>query len=657
MEIEKLNNSDLKFLESRIKLKGMKLKRSNKILLSYKLYKLSRLIYAELTPSQKSLVKKYERQRNKSLKFGEFNFNGFGRAYFKVNYTEKELEIDPEIKEVLDKAGFFCPDYKEGYVYKNGDTELKRKYGLISILDKNVKDKDRFKQLKKLFDGRLGTGRKEVSKKLLLVISHNSEDIGAMSTGRDWTSCMNLKDGMYKDTALKQVKYGGMVAYLIFEDDKNIEHPIARIAIKRFINELDENAYVFAAENRIYGEIDTAKNANMQEQLRKLLEKSNKVTGKSSGIYVRRDEDSYSDSKVNEIVKLTPKNVNEILMKFNEGHIVNKITNLIINDEIKVKYLKKDVFERFFNNMNSYSQYIVIMNNKIKSKKYIIQTIKHLLAGRGFNDYASMVLSLLIYGNIKNKKLYIELFKIANEGIVKRIISEKDNNPELYNLFLNYILKNKDIYLLETFIERGLVDLNEDLLKLYLKERPRALIEILENKEDIIKNNKNYIDIIINYFNKNDDGDNSLYKFLDLFNEYMTDEQIDKILKNLANGYYQNVIVNCYEKYPKFRDNIIEYLFESKKIAMLYTLIAKHDVKFTDEQFKEMIYNGINNGRESHILVRMIREGMITDNTIKSDIIDSLIKEREDYFLRELLKRGTNKEMKEKIRKYLRTRR
>lgn len=657
METEKLNNSDLKFLESRIKLKGMKLKRSNKISLSYKLYKLSRLIYAELTPSQKSLVKKYERQRNKSLKFGEFNFNGLGRAYFKVNYTEKELEIDPEIKEVLDKAGFFCPDYKEGYVYKNSDTELKRKYGLISVLDKNVKDKDRFKQLKKLFDGRLGTGRKEVSKKLLLVISYNSEDIGAMSTGRDWTSCMNLKDGMYKDTPLKQVKYGGMVAYLIFEDDKNIEHPIARIAIKRFINELDENAYVFAAENRIYGEIDTAKNANMQEQLKKLLEKSNKVTGKSSGIYVRRDEDSYSDSRVNEIVKLTPKNVNEILMKFNEGYIVDKITNLIINDEIKVKYLKKDVFERFFNNMNSYSQFRVIYNNKIKSKKYIIQTIKHLLSSRGFNDYASMVLSLLIYGNIKNKKLYIELFKIANEGTVNRIISEKDNNPELYNLFLNYILKNKDIYLLETFIERGLVDLNEDLLKLYLKERPRALIEILENKEDIIKNNKNYIDIIINYFNKNDDGDNFLYKFLDLFNEYMTDEQIDKILKNLANGYYQNVMVNCYEKYPKFRDNIIEYLFESKKIAMLYTLMAKHDVKFTDEQFKEMIYNGINNGRESYILVRMIREGMITDNAMKSDIIDSLIKESEVYFLRELLKRGTNKEMKEKIRKYLRTRR
>ena len=219
MKFEDLNKDDLDFIESRIKLKGLKsnlhipIKHAN-IALSYKLYKLSKIIFAELTPEQKKLVKKYERSRDKKLEFGKFNYNSDGRAYFKLNYIEKELEIDPEIKEVLDNAGFFCPDYKEGYVYKTNDTELKRKYSLVPILEKNVKDKDRFKQLKKLFDERLGTGRKEINKKLLLVISHNSEDIGAMSTGRDWTSCMNLVDGMYKETPLKQVKYGGMVAYL-----------------------------------------------------------------------------------------------------------------------------------------------------------------------------------------------------------------------------------------------------------------------------------------------------------------------------------------------------------------------------------------------------------------------------------------------------------
>ncbi len=663
MKFEDLNKEDLDFIESRIKLKGLKsnlhipIKHTN-IALSYKLYKLSKIILAELTPEQKKLVKKYERSRDKKLEFGKFNYNSNGRAYFKLNYTEKELEIDPEIKEVLDNAGFFCPDYKEGYVYKTNDTELKRKYSLVPILEKNVKDKDRFKQLKKLFDERLGTGRKEIHKKLLLVISHNSEDIGAMSTGRDWTSCMNLVDGIYKDTPLKQVKYGGMVAYLIFDDDKNIEHPIARIAIKRLVNELDKNAYIFVSENRVYGEIDTAKNANMSEKLNQLLEKSNKITGKSSGIYNRKDEDSYSDSKINNIVKLTPKNVNEILTKyFDRNEYIDKISELIYKGKIKTKYLKRDVFEKFFNNMNGYAQYIVIFKNDIKNKKYIIQTVNKLLDSRSgtFNDNASMALNLLIKGKIKDKNLYLKVFKNANNNVINNIIKLKDTNQELYNLFLNYALRKKDVYLLQPLIEQGLINLNNDMLKLYLDKSTRSLMEILIKRKDIIENNKQYIDILINHF-KDDDSDNSLYELLHTFNQYMSDEQIDKIFKIISNGYYQETMERCYDDYPKFRDNIIKYLFESKKIGTLFMLIVKHDAKFTDEQLKEMVYNGIDSKEES-VLVRMIKDGIIKDNSLKNNIIDFLIERKDDYWLRELLKKGTNKDMKEKIRNYLRTRR
>lgn len=662
MKFEDLNKDDLDFIESRIKLKGLKsnlhipIKHAN-IALSYKLYKLSKIIFAELTPGQKKLVKKYERSRDKKLEFGKFNYNSDGRAYFKLNYIEKELEIDPEIKEVLDNAGFFCPDYKEGYVYKTNDTELKRKYSLVPILEKNVKDKDRFKQLKKLFDERLGTGRKEINKKLLLVISHNSEDIGAMSTGRDWTSCMNLVDGMYKETPLKQVKYGGMVAYLIFDDDKNIEHPIARIAIKRLVNELDENAYIFVSENRVYGEIDTAKNANMSEKLNQLLEKSNKITGKSSGIYIRKDEDSYSDSKINEVVKLTPKNVNEILMKyFDRNEYIDKISTLIVTGKIKAKYLRKDVFDKFFNNMNAYAQYIVIHKNNIKNKKIIITAVNNLLNTSIFsNDYASMALNLLIYGKIKDKKLYIKVFDNAYANTVDNILKMRDTHTELYNLFLNYVLRKKDVYLLKPLIIKGLIDFDDDMLKLYLNENDILLMEILMKRKDIIENNKQYIDILINHF-KDDNPDNYLYKLLHTFNQYMSDEQIDKIFKIISNGYYQETMERCYDDYPKFRDNIIKYLFESKKIGTLFMLIVKHDAKFTDEQLKEMVYNGIASKEES-VLVRMIKDGIIKDNSLKNDIIDFLIERKDDYWLRELLKKGTNKDMKEKIKNYLKTRR
>jgi len=36
-----------------------------------------------------------------------------------------------------------------------------------------------------------------------------------MSTDRNWTSCMNLNDGAFHETAYRQVQYGGMCAYLI----------------------------------------------------------------------------------------------------------------------------------------------------------------------------------------------------------------------------------------------------------------------------------------------------------------------------------------------------------------------------------------------------------------------------------------------------------
>lgn len=109
---------------------------------------------------------------------------------------------------------------------------------------------------------------------------------------------MELDNGEYKDTPLYQVQYGGMVAYLISAEDKNIEKPFARIAIKRFIPEdYDEDEasskFIFLAENRIYGDVDLADELTFQEELIKILEKSNSLTSDNEfDDYIRDDEDS-----------------------------------------------------------------------------------------------------------------------------------------------------------------------------------------------------------------------------------------------------------------------------------------------------------------------------------------------------------------------------
>jgi hypothetical protein len=100
--------------------------------------------------------------------------------------------------------------------------------------------------------------------------------------------------GCYKSTALKQVQYGGMCAYLIKESDKNIEEPIARIAIKRLVN---NNEFIFVAESIIYGDTQFAEELNFANEVNNILNTSNKETAKNEFFFTRKDGNSYSDRR------------------------------------------------------------------------------------------------------------------------------------------------------------------------------------------------------------------------------------------------------------------------------------------------------------------------------------------------------------------------
>ena len=68
-----------------------------------------------------------------------------------------------------------------------------------------------------------------------VVISGDPHDIAQMSTGRGWTSCMDLAGtGEQSEDVYCEVEKGGLVAYLIKAQDREIKKPIARIHIRRF---------------------------------------------------------------------------------------------------------------------------------------------------------------------------------------------------------------------------------------------------------------------------------------------------------------------------------------------------------------------------------------------------------------------------------------
>lgn len=88
--------------------------------------------------------------------------------------------------------------------------------------------------------------------RVFMVVSRRPEDILNMSTGRSWTSCMDLEGGQYACDARKEAESGSLVAYAVREGDRDIEDPLARIHVKRFEDMSGNN--VAMAEDAVYGQ-------------------------------------------------------------------------------------------------------------------------------------------------------------------------------------------------------------------------------------------------------------------------------------------------------------------------------------------------------------------------------------------------------------------
>ena len=97
---------------------------------------------------------------------------------------------------------------------------------------------------------------------LMVVISRHPIDVANMSTGTEWESCMTFekKDGgkgVYCEKLVDDLKYGTLVAYLVNVGDRGIKEPLARVAIKPFVNRDDPRDVVLIPEARTYSATTT----------------------------------------------------------------------------------------------------------------------------------------------------------------------------------------------------------------------------------------------------------------------------------------------------------------------------------------------------------------------------------------------------------------
>lgn len=95
--------------------------------------------------------------------------------------------------------------------------------------------------------------RENKVKSFYIVFSKHRYDVAGMSTGRGWTSCMNLYTGINAQYVQHDVEAGTLVAYLVRNDDLNIKNPVARVAIKPFVSLEDPSNVLYQAEQKVYG--------------------------------------------------------------------------------------------------------------------------------------------------------------------------------------------------------------------------------------------------------------------------------------------------------------------------------------------------------------------------------------------------------------------
>jgi hypothetical protein len=191
------------------------------------------------------------------------------RIYLPFSKSEENKDLEKQLNAAFEEYGYYVSDLKNGYAQKKDNKNIFRIGKLINDIQKTdlKKIKSEFENksisLSKYNDEirmynnywndlRNDFNTRGTSSDLLVVISKNIHDIGSMSTGRGWESCMTLGKGSQHKNVYCEVQYGGFIAYLIKNNDKNIESPIARIHIRRFDNKKGDSIAI--PEETIYGE-------------------------------------------------------------------------------------------------------------------------------------------------------------------------------------------------------------------------------------------------------------------------------------------------------------------------------------------------------------------------------------------------------------------
>ena len=352
-----------------------------------------------------------------------------GRIYIPLSEVQEEdIKSTKYLRDYLESRGYQIIDLKKGYAKQNNkqnifkigkllDTLL---YKDLKLLDIELQD-NKISLLKynkeKLNMNRDHTSMKtkfenlnsRVSGVLYVVISSNIHDLASMSTGRGWSSCMNLDGGEKKDDVYCEVERGGFVAYVIKDNDREIQQPIARLHIRRFDSK--KGLSIAVPEETIYGK-------EINGFIEKVKDWIQSKQGSKAGRY-RKVGGNYSD---------TFSSSNNILISPKEGNKIRQwLTKwLDIKQEDKSKYA--DYFSKSLISLfNSSEKYPDKFLNRLK--EYIFNSNIWYKPTKGFAQTTDQFMSkfAIRFPDLISKDDFFKAYakNINSEGGIGKQLLEK----------------------------------------------------------------------------------------------------------------------------------------------------------------------------------------------------------------------------------------
>ena len=499
----------------------------------------------------------------------------------------------------LDLLGYKTDDYLSGLAYHRDTPERKLKINKIFEKHEIHNEPTRFTNKK-------GTNlslsqayaadpmRSSKGNEKQIVISRNRYDVAGMSTGRGWTSCMNLVNGCNKHYVKHDLRHGTLTAYLTNKGDDDIQNPSARLNIKQFTSYNEPPTFI--PERGVYGSAPETFRTTVKDWV-------DKNYPKKPGIYAKKAElynDDGNSIHVEQPEKLLSEHTKETYDNLHGA--ARDILHATANEQNHLNNKFGEFQEQEEDAKNSIINAVDNIANKFPKSMQADLAI-HGIKSRAENDEDTDNNHYNSFENMSLDELRGE--NIMHEWAKDKISGNRDVNEHIANsMSLDDAFKHhKDIHnIVDNMDESNVSEDNHESLK----DVHSSIINKILNSD-----NQKYKDEVVNDMSAPKDSHRAYYN--DITEGYLTKGTYNPINHPLTytdnprviHNWTRNTPHDIDEKYNDFENgDVAHHIGEHADVDLVQHLMSNSDHNiFDDDRHIDKFVKGSNhnpNGEDIH---------------------------------------------------------